>query len=167
MAIASAQEVWDDPQEKETLDAFRRAFRRLLNREMRGLDRGGSRDLAKRWDNTADRWHRRLLHAKTRLLLSTVVHELLAEAARSPDRRRDTGGPAFLLPKISEDESEESRRTRNDAFQAEFRRMVNHPSEWKKVRDLALLALTTFADRRLGNSNDNQPTKQNGEEVGT
>ena len=154
MSIANEKEVWEDPQEKDMLEAFRRAFRRLLNREDKALGRGGSRDLTKRWDNTADRWHRRLLHAKTKLLLATVVHELLAQAARSPGLRGgnlvEPGGPAFLLSRTSEDESDESRRARNNAFQAEFRRMVNHPSDWKKVRDLALLALTTFTDSRLG-----------------
>ena len=166
MSIANEKEVWDDLQEKDLLEAFRRAFRRLLNREAKGLERGGSRDLSKRWDNTADKWHRRLLHAKTKLLLATVVHELLAQAARSPNRRGDMGGPAFLLPKTSEGESDEDRRERNDAFQAEFRRMVNHPSEWKKVRDLALLALTTFSDSRLGSGKDNQSTEGNGKETG-
>ena len=165
MSIANAPEVWDDPQEKDMLDAFRRAFRRLLNREDRSLERGGSRDLAKRWDNTADKWHRRLIHAKTRLLLSTVVHELIAQAARSPNQSGDAGGPAFLLPKTSENESDECRRRRNDAFQAEFRRMVNHASDWKKVRDLALLALTTFSDSRLGSSKDSQSSEGNGEEI--
>lgn len=154
MLIANENDLWDDPQEKDMLDTFRGAFRRLLNREDAALGRGGSRDLSKRWDNTADRWHRRLLHAKTKLLLATVVHELLAQAARSPSLRDgnlvEPGGPAFLLSRISEDESDESRRMRNYAFQAEFRRMVNHPSDWKKVRDLALLALTTFTDSRLG-----------------
>lgn len=165
MSIANENEVWADLQEKDMLEAFRRAFRRLLNREAKGLERGGSRDLPKRWDNTADKWHRRLLHAKTKLLLATVVHELLAQAARSPNRRGDIGGPAFLLPKTSEDESDESRRARNDAFQAEFRRMVNDPSDWKKVRDLALLALTTFTDSRLGSGKDNQSTEENGKEA--
>lgn len=170
MSIANENDLWDDPQEKNMLDAFRGAFRRLLNREDAALRRGGSRALSKRWDNTADRWHRRLLHAKTKLLLATVVHELLAQAARSPDLRDgnlvEPGGPAFLLSRISEDESDESRRTRNDAFQAEFRRMVNDPSDWKKVRDLALLALTTFTDSRLGSGKDNQSTEGNGKETG-
>ncbi|MCY3772680.1 MAG: type I-MYXAN CRISPR-associated Cas8a1/Cmx1 [Gemmatimonadetes bacterium] len=162
MSIANENNLWDDPQEKDMLDAFRGALRRLLNREDAALGRGGSRDLSKRWDNTADRWHRRLLHAKTKLLLATVVHELLAQAARSPGPRDgnlvEPGGPAFLLSRISEDESDESRRMRNNAFQAEFRRMVNHPSDWKKVRDLALLALTTFTDSRLVRNEYNQPT---------
>ena len=166
MSIADEERMWDDPHEKDMLEAFRRALWRLLNREAKGLERGGSRDLSKRWDNTADKWHRRLLHAKTKLLLATVVHELLAQAARSPNRRGDIGGPAFLLPKTSEDESDESRRARNDPFQAEFRRMVNHPSDWKKVRDLALLALTTFTDSRLGSGKDNQSTEGNGKETG-
>ncbi len=150
MSIANEKQVWDDLQEKHMLDAFRGAFRRLLNREDKGLERGGSRDLLKRWDTAADKWHRRLLHAKTNLLLSTVVHELLAQAARSPNRRGDIGGPVFLLPKTNDDESDEDRRVRNDDFQAKFRRMLNHPGDWKKVRDLALLALTTFYDARLG-----------------
>ena len=169
MSIADEERMWDDPHEKDMLEAFRRAFRRLLDREDKALGRGGSRDLLKRWDNTADKWHRRLLHAKTKLLLSTVVHELLAQAARSHRLKNgdwEPGGPAFLLPKTSEDESDESRRARNNCFQAKFRRMMNHPSDWKKVRDLALLALTTFTDSRLGSGKDNQSTEGNGKESG-
>ena len=153
MSIADEKEIWDDPQEKDMLDAFRSAFRRLLNREYKALGRGGSRELPKRWGNTADKWHRRLLHAKTKSLLATVVHELIAQAARSPGLRDgnlvEPGGSSFLLSRTSEDESAESRRVRNNAFQAELRRMMNHPSDWKKVRDLALLALATFTDQRL------------------
>ena len=169
MLIEKEKEVWDDPLEKDMLDAFRQAFRRLLDREHKALGRGGDRDLAKRWDNTADKWHRRLLHAKTKLLLSTVIHELLALAARSHRLKNDSwvpGGPAFQLSKTSEDESDEARHVRNDAFQAKFRCMVNHPSDWKKVRDLALLALTTFTDSRLGSGKDNQSTEGNGKETG-
>lgn len=155
MAIVSEDGMWDDPRERNLLEAFVRALRRLLNREKQALKRGGTRDLAKRWDNTMDKWHRRLLNAKTRLLLSAAVHELLALAARSPALRDgkvvEPGGPVFLLPPI-DGESVEDRRTRNEAFHADFRRMLNHASEWKKVRDLALLALTTFTDRRLGSA---------------
>lgn len=170
MSIANEKEIWEDPQEKDILDAFRSAFRRLLNKEDKALGRGGSRDLLKRWDNAADKWHRRLLHARTKLLLATVVHELLAQAARSPGLRgRDLvepGGPAFLLSRINKDESHESRRARNNAFQSEFRRMVNHPSDWKKVRDLALLALTTFTDSRLSSGQDSSSPQGNGKEIG-
>ena len=169
MSIADKKDVWDNPLEKDILDAFRQAFRRLLNREDKALGRGGSRDLPKRWDNTADKWHRRLLHAKTRLLLSTVVHELLAQASRCPNLRDGhfvvPGGPAFVLFKTNEDESDESRHARNDALHAEFRRMVNDPSDWKKIRDLVLLALTTFTDKRLGQRKDNESTGGDGEET--
>ena len=57
------------------------------------------------------------------------------------------------------------RRARNDEFHAKFRRMVNHPSDWKKVRDLALLALTTFTDKRLGQRRDDQSTGGDGKET--
>ena len=157
MSIANENRMWDDQREKDLLDAFKGAFRRLLNREEQGVGRGGSRDLPKRWENTMDRWHRRLINAKTRLLLSAAVHELLALASRSPDFRKnkvvEPGGPAFLLRR-NDGEDGDGWRARNDGFHAEFRRMVNHPTEWKKVRDLALLALTTFADRRLSQTDD-------------
>ena len=151
------------------LYAFREAFRRLLNREHKAIGRGGSRNYlsvgtTRRTNGTAG-----LLHAKTGLLLSNVVHELLAQAARSPNLRDgsfvEPGGPAFLLFKTSEDESDESRHARNDAFHAKFRRMVNDPSDWKKVRDLALLALTIFTDKRLGQRKDSQSTGDNGKET--
>ena len=91
MSIVGAERMWDDPREKDLLDAFKGAFRRLLNREVQGLGRGGSRDLTKRWENTMDWWHRRLLNAKTKLLLSAAVHELLALASRSPAFRKEQG----------------------------------------------------------------------------
>ena len=155
MSISNEKEIRDDRQEKDILDAFRGAFRRLLNREAKALERGGSRDLPRRWENTVDKWHRRLLHAETRLLLATAVYELLAQAARSPGLRNgEPGGPGFLLAKTSEDESDESHRARNNVFHSEFRRMLNHPGDWKKVRDLALMALTTFTDSRLDSGKD-------------
>lgn len=148
-SLIGEDRMWDDPFEKDMLDVFTQAFRRLLNREAKALERGGSRALPKRWDTTMDRWHRRLLNAKTRLLLSSVVHELLALAARSPAFRGDSlvepGGPAIL---------------RNDAFHAEMRRMLSHSMEWKKIRDLALLAMATFADHRLRPSIDEAVTDQ-------
>ncbi len=168
MSLAN-KAIWHDPLEKDMLDAFGEAFRRLLNREDAALSRGGDRDLPKRWDNTADKWHRRLLHARTRFLLSTVVHELLAQAARSPGLKdgKPAGrrGPVFLLRRTNEDETAESRRVENDEFHARFRRMVNDPNDWKKVRDLALLALATFTDRRLGQREDDESTGGNGRET--
>ena len=152
MSITDEERMWDDPREKDVFDAFTQALRRLLNREQAAIGRGGDRDLSKRWDNTMDKWHRRLLNAKTGVLLSAAVHEFLALASRSPGYRNgrivNPGGPTFLLPKQKGEEGMDW-RPRNDAFRAEFRRMLNHASEWKKIRDLALLALTTFTDRRL------------------
>jgi hypothetical protein len=43
--------------------------------------------------------------------------------------------------------------------------MLNHPSDWKKIRDLALLALTTFSDSRLGQRKDEQPAGDHGKEA--
>ena len=168
MSLAN-EEIWDDPLEKDMLDEFREAFRRILNREDDAVRRGGSRDLTKRWDNAADRWHRRLLHARTRFLLSTAIHELLAQAMRSPSLKdgKPAGrrGPVFLPRRTGEDENPESRRAENDKFHANFRRMVNHPNDWKKVRDLALLALATFTDKRLGRREDDEFTGDNGRET--
>ena len=159
MALAN-EEVWHDPLEKDMLDAFREAFRRLLNREDEALSRGGDRNLPKRWNNVMDKWHRRLLHARTKFLLSTAIHELLAQASRSPNLNNGAlvsrRGPVFLLRRTSQDENAASRRTGNNEFHAKFRRMVNDPNDWKRVRDLALLALATFTDRRLGQREDDE-----------
>ena len=169
--IAEEQGMWHDPREGELLDAFTQMFRRLLNREHKAKERGGERDLRKRWDDMAAEWHRRLLHAKTKRLLSRAVNELLSQAARSPYLRRgkgedddsfEPGGPAFLL-KAGADESDESRRDRSKAFLAKFRRMMDHHRDWEKVRDLAILALAIFSDSRLsskGKQSANKEAKQ-------
>ena len=67
---------------------------------------------------------------------------------------------------MNDGEGTEEWRARNDAFHAEFRRIVNHPTEWKKVRDLALLALTTLADKRLSQIDDQgaSPERQEDQE---
>ena len=38
--------------------------------------------------------------------------------------------------------------------------MLSHSMEWKKIRDLALLAMATFADHRLRPSIDEAVTDQ-------
>lgn len=143
MTIAEDKEMWDDPAEKEMLDAFHEALRRLLNREDAALARGGDRGLHKRWDVMHDKWRRRFSQAKTKQLLSKAVHEFFSEAAGSPILKngkvvKDQRGPIHRLSP------------------SELRRMVNHPRDWKKVCDLALLALTTFTDKRLARREDGE-----------
>lgn len=143
MTIAEDKEMWDDPAEKEMLDAFHEALERLLNREDAALGRGGDRDLHKRWAVMHDKWHRRFSEAKTKHLLSRTVHEFFSEAARSPIRRNG---------KVVEDQ----RRPIHQLSPSELRRMVNHPRDWKKVCDLALLALTKFRHWRLARREDGE-----------
>ena len=143
MTIAEDKEMWDDPAEKEMLDAFHEALERLLNREDAALDRGGDRDLHKRWAVMHDKWHRRFSEAKTKHLLSRTVHEFFSEAARSPIRRNG---------EVVKDQ----RRPIHRLSPSELRRMVNHPRDWKKVCDLALLALTKFRHWRLARREDGE-----------
>ena len=144
MTIAEDKEMWDDPAEKEMLDAFREALRRLLNREHAAVrSRGGDRDLHKRWNDTHDKWRRRFSQASTKQLLSKAVHEFLVEASGSPSLKNG-------------EVVEGQRGPIHHLSPAEFRRMVNHPRAWRKVQDLALLALTTFSDKRLARREDGE-----------
>lgn len=125
MELAEEDVMWDSPEEKALLSIFHGALRRLLDKETEALSRGGSRSLHERWDRRVEGIRRDLLHAKTLILVRKFVMELLAEAGGSKDL---TDNKAAIW------------------------RLVNHPGEWKKARDLALLALVTFTDGRLAKS---------------
>ena len=150
MELSKEERMWDSPEEKRLLETLRYpVLWRLLNEEEFATSRGGSRALVERWDDTVEKWHRRFLRAKTRPLFRAVIHELLSTAQRRTRRKDETkkgqirvSGTVF--PSAKDDKG----------FHAWFWHEVNDPYGWQRIRDLALLALVTFTDRRLA-------TKQN------
>ena len=146
MELSEEERMWDSPEEKRLLEILRYpVLWRLLNEEECAVgDRGGSRSLVERWDDTVEKWHRLFLRAKTRPLFRAVIHELLSAAQRRTrkwDKEKKQisriGGTTF--PSARDDAT----------FHAWFWHEVNDPYGWQRIRDLALLALITFNDRRL------------------
>jgi CRISPR-associated protein Cas8a1/Csx13 len=137
MELVKEDSMWDSPEEKNFVSIFHGALRRLLDREERSLSRGGSRNLFDRWEDRVETIRRELMHAKTLPLTRKFIVEFLAESGGNKDL------------------------TENRISIWQF---INHPSDWKKVRDLALLALVTFTDGRLGRREDLNQSHNNGGE---
>ena len=152
MELSNEERMWDSLEEKRLLEILRnRVLRRFLNEEdFAARSRGGSRSLAERWDAVVADWHRRLMRAKTRPLFRAVIHEFLVTAQRrtrrwDTDKRQETRVGGTVFPSAREDA----------AFHAWFWHEVNDVHGWQRIRDLALLALVTFTDGRLG-TNQNE-----------
>lgn len=123
MELAKEKAMWDSPEEKDFLTILHHTLRQLLNKEGESQKRGGSRNLQERWMDRVDDIRRGLMRAKTRELSRKLLVEFLAEG----------GGGKELTEK-----------------KGTVWRFLNHPYDWQKARDLALLALVTFTDKRLG-----------------
>ncbi len=134
MELTKEEIMWKNPQEQMLLSIFHANLRRLLNKEEKALTRGGSRNIHQRWEDRVDKIRRDLMSAKTLPLARKFLMEFLAE-----------GGGSKELTNSS----------------AELWNLVNHPYEWKKARDLAMLALVTFTDKRLATGN---PKREKGNE---
>ncbi len=137
MELIKGDSMWDSLEEKNFVSIFHAALRRLLDREGKSLSRGGSRNLFDRWEDKVETIRRDLMHAKTLPLTRKFIVEFLAESGGNKDLS-------------------ESRMS--------IWRFINHPSDWKKMRDLALLALVTFTDGRLSKRENLKPISQNGGE---
>ena len=122
MNLAEEEVMWDSVEEKALLSVFHGALRRLLNKEEDAASRGGSRTLIERWDRRTEATRRELVHAKTLPLAREFMAEFLAEAGWGKDLVSN---------------------------RAALWSLINHPQDWKKARELTLLALVTFTDRRL------------------
>lgn len=122
MNLAEEKEMWDSPEEQALLTIFHQTLRQLLNKDEEAQSRGGSRTLSERWEDRRQAIRRGLMRAKTRELNRKFLMEFLAEG----------GGTRELTEK-----------------KETLWRFLNHPYDWQKARDLALLALVTFIDKRL------------------
>ena len=156
MELSNEERMWDSLEEKRLLDILRsRVLRRFLNEEdFAARSRGGSRSLAERWDDVIADWHRRFMRAKTRSLFRAVIHEFLVTAQRrtrrlDTDKNQETRVSGTVFPSAKEDA----------AFHAWFWHEVNDSHGWQRIRDLALLALITFTDGRLGASRNKEEEK--------
>ena len=120
MELMNDTKFWDDPQERLFHESFRKVLWRLIEREKLAAGRG-SRSFKDRRKDLYDKLYRRLMRAKTHRLLRKELIEILAEPPGRFSRvkpLRENPGAIWAL--------------------------VDHPRDWQKARDLALLTLTSY-----------------------
>lgn len=130
MKLIAEDDMWDTEAEKVFVQAFWEAMDSLYAQEASATKRGGSRTVSERFDDLNDDIRRRLMQAKTRTLLRTVLADLFAKAGR---QKMILAHPAALW------------------------RLIDHPDHWRKGRDLALLALASHRkkeERESANSTE-------------
>lgn len=138
MELAKEADMWDSQEEQGLLTVFHHTLWQLLNKEHEAQKRGGSRTVKERWMDRADAIRRGLMRAKTRELSRKFLVEFLSEGGWGKDLtdNKDT-----------------------------VWRFLNHPYDWQKARDLALLALVTFTDKRLGKPKESpEPEEEDSDE---
>jgi CRISPR-associated protein Cas8a1/Csx13 len=113
-------EMWDTEDERLFVEVFSEAIRSLYRQEAKAAERGGSRTVKKRWEHLNGDIYRALVRSKTRDLLRATLCELFARAGRWPTIQKHA-------PTIWN--------------------LMNDPYDWKRARDLSLLALATYQKR--------------------
>ncbi|MEZ6132514.1 MAG: type I-MYXAN CRISPR-associated Cas8a1/Cmx1 [Planctomycetaceae bacterium] len=134
MNLIREDEMWDDPLERDFAHVFWEILGALYYREKEAVDRGGSRSWGDRIEDLNEDIRRNLTRAKTGPLLRETISELLArpvEKYRSPTLRQNPGLMWRLIDR-----------------------------DWKRGRDLALLALASYQnkEKREGTGTDKSAT---------
>jgi CRISPR-associated protein Cas8a1/Csx13 len=119
MELIQQDDMWDRPEDRLFVQAFWQALASLYRQEVEGLRRGGSRSVKERLNDLNDSIRRELTQAKTRTLVRDALAQLLARAGRQRTLREH---PAVIWRLIDQD--------------------------WKKGRDLALLALASYQGKK-------------------
>ena len=135
MELVREKEMWDTEEERIFLEVFWETLRSLMKQETTATERGGSRSVDKRLEHLDDDVFRRLMRSKTRDLLRETLAELFARAGRQ------RGHPAASCRRVGP---------------------MNHPHNWKRARDLALLALATYSKKQEPPGSDS-PTDTKGD----
>jgi CRISPR-associated protein Cas8a1/Csx13 len=120
MKLIAEDDMWDTEAEKVFVQAFWEALDSLYAQEAAATERGGSRTATDRFEDLNEDIRRKLTQAKTRTLLRGALSDLFAKAGRQKTIRTH---PAALW------------------------RLIDSPDQWRKGRDLALLALSSHRKR--------------------
>jgi CRISPR-associated protein Cas8a1/Csx13 len=120
MELIKESEMWDDDFERNFAEAIWSTLASLYAQEAKAVERGGSRRVEERLDDLNEDIRRSLMRAKTRLLLRGFLAELFAKSGRQP---------AVVQNRVG------------------IWNLIDHPYDWKKARDLALLALATYQSK--------------------
>ena len=124
MELIDESEMWDNDRERRFVAALWSTLASLYAQEAKAVERGGSRKISDRWDDLVEDIRRSLMRAKTRVLLRGYLAELFAKGGCQPELVQN---------------------------RATIWSLIDHPYDWKKARDLALLALVTYTSKAKRN----------------
>ncbi len=136
MEMIHETEMWDDEFERRFVEAFWSTLASLYAQEAKAVERGGSRRFEERLDDLNEDIRRSLMRAKTRGLLRGFLAELFAKGGRQPAVVQNRAGIWNLM---------------------------DDPYDWKKARDLALLALATYQSKVKRERSTTQNTEEGGQ----
>jgi len=123
MELIQEGEMWNTPGERMFVEAFWQILSALYRQEVDAVERGGARKIEERLQDLNEDLRRRITRAKTRPLLRETILDLFAkpvETYRSPIVRQH---PALVWS------------------------LLDDAHEWKRARDLALLALVSYQSK--------------------
>ena len=118
MELIQEPEMWDSPSDGLFVEAFWETLAALYKCEAKAAERGGSRKPEERFDDLNEDIRRALTRAKTRTLLREVIADLFAKPVEHYRAPTGAQNPAVIWRLIDQD--------------------------WKRARDLALLALVSY-----------------------
>jgi CRISPR-associated protein Cas8a1/Csx13 len=130
MRLIQEDIMWDSEAERLFAQAFWEAMDSLFAQEAEATERGGSRSVQERFEDLCDDLRRRLMRAKTRILLRATLAEIFANAGRQKTIR---------------------------TFTPVIWRLVDHPDFWQQGRDLALVALVSYRRKAIREGKEVDP----------
>jgi len=135
MELVKEREMWDTESERYFVEAFWEILASLYAQEAKAVERGGSRKVEDRLDDLNEDIRRSLMRAKTRVLLRGYLAELFAKGGRQPTLVQN---------------------------RTAIWKLMDHPWEWKRARDLALLALATYQSKEKREQAQAQSSRSSG-----
>lgn len=137
MDLIQENEMWDDPHERLFIEAFWEILGLLYIRERKAVARGGTRKYEDRCDDLNEEIRRTLTRSKTGPLLRETVADLMTRP--------------FEVYRTEPDDSPPTRSKTVRANPAVIWRLIDR--DWKRGRDLALLALASYQSKEKRGSN--------------
>ncbi len=128
MELIKETTIWEREDERILVQACHDGLRALFAKEAKAArSRKGSRSLRDRWDDMKEDLRRNLMHAKTRQMLRGVLSEFFARADYAGKQGDPPPALKQHLPSVW--------------------RLLDDPRDWRKARDLSLLALASYVPK--------------------
>lgn len=144
MDLIQEDDMWDSPGERLFVEAFWEILGMLYIRERKAVERGGTRKYEQRCEDLNEEVRRTLTRSKTGPLLREAISDLMTRP--------------FETYRAGADDSPPTRSKAVCANPAVIWRLIDR--DWKRGRDLALLALASYQskEKRAASTSDDHKT---------